>query len=129
MAGINHFSTERLFRAIVKTKEGEKLRTSGSISYTRVREILLEKLRSLGYEPSEFGTHSFRAGGATTAANQGVPDRLFKRHGRWKSETAKDGSSFCVVLMFVVLRARGCGQGFFHLMYKNKKKKKKKKSM
>uniref|UniRef100_A0A1X7TEY2 Tyr recombinase domain-containing protein n=1 Tax=Amphimedon queenslandica TaxID=400682 RepID=A0A1X7TEY2_AMPQE len=91
MAGINHFSTERLFRAIVKTKEGEKLRTSGSISYTRVREILLEKLRSLGYEPSEFGTHNFRAGGATTAANQGVPDRLFKRHGRWKSETAKDG--------------------------------------
>ena len=56
MAGINHFSTERLFWAIVKTKEGEKLRTSGSISYTRVREILLEKLRSLGYEPSEFGT-------------------------------------------------------------------------
>ena len=25
------------------------------------------------------------------AANAGVPDRLFKRRGRWKSETAKDG--------------------------------------
>ena len=35
--------------------------------------------------------HSLRAGGATKAANAGVPDRLFKRHGRWKSEAAKDG--------------------------------------
>ena len=25
------------------------------------------------------------------AAKVGVPDRLFKRHGRWKSEKAKDG--------------------------------------
>ena len=35
--------------------------------------------------------HSLRAGGATAAANAGVPDRLLKRHGRWRSETAKDG--------------------------------------
>ena len=28
-------------------------------------------------------------GGASTAANAGVPDRLFKKHGRWKSENAK----------------------------------------
>ena len=32
-----------------------------------------------------------RAGGATAAANAKVPDRLFKRHGRWRSESAKDG--------------------------------------
>jgi len=32
-----------------------------------------------------------RAGGATTAAAAGVPDRVFKCHGRWKSENAKDG--------------------------------------
>ena len=35
--------------------------------------------------------HSLRAGGATSAANVGIPDRLFKRHGRWASENAKDG--------------------------------------
>jgi hypothetical protein len=29
--------------------------------------------------------------GATAAYNFGVPDRLFKRHGRWRSENAKDG--------------------------------------
>ena len=91
LAGINRSSTERLFRAIIKTKNGEKLRKSGSLSYSRIREILMGKICSLGYDSSAFGTHSFRAGGATLAANEGVPDRLFKRHGRWKSETAKDG--------------------------------------
>ena len=45
----------------------------------------------MGWDPKLFGMHSLRAGGATTAANAGVPDRLFKWHGRWKSETAKDG--------------------------------------
>jgi len=30
-------------------------------------------------------------GGATAAANAGVPNRLFKRHGQWKSENVKDG--------------------------------------
>ena len=84
-------STERLFRAIIKTKNGEKLRESGSLSYSRIREILMGKICSLGYDSSAFSTHIFRAGGATLAANEGVPDRLLKRHGRWKSETAKDG--------------------------------------
>ena len=35
--------------------------------------------------------HSLRSAGATSAANRGIPDRLFKRHGRWRSENAKDG--------------------------------------
>jgi hypothetical protein len=38
----------------------------------------------------DFGVHSFRSGGATAAANSGIPNRLFKRHGRWKSEASKD---------------------------------------
>ena len=29
--------------------------------------------------------------GASAAAAVGVPDRLFKKHGRWRSDTAKDG--------------------------------------
>ncbi len=40
---------------------------------------------------SKYGVHSLRSGGATAAANAGISDRHFKRHGRWKSETAKDG--------------------------------------
>ena len=39
---------------------------------------------------SDFSTHSLRAGGASAAANAGVADRVFKRHGRWKSVSAKN---------------------------------------
>ena len=57
----------------------------------RIRELFLAKLSQLGYDQTQFGLHSLRAGGATAAASAGVPDRLFKRHGRWRSETAKYG--------------------------------------
>lgn len=35
--------------------------------------------------------YSQRSGGATAAANDGVPDGMFKRHGHWINENAKDG--------------------------------------
>ena len=38
-----------------------------------------------------YGLHSLRSGGASAAANKGVKDRMFKRHGRWVSDNAKDG--------------------------------------
>ena len=78
-----------LFRPL--TSNGKKLRPNGSLTYSRLRELLLDRLRVLGYPAEQFGVHSLRAGGATAAAGSGVPDRLFKRHGRWRSETAKDG--------------------------------------
>ena len=53
--------------------------------------MLLGRLNTLGYPADQFGIYSLRAGGATAAAGSGVPDKLFKRHGRWKSDTAKDG--------------------------------------
>ena len=57
-----------------------------------MREIVLGKLGGLGYDTQDFGPHSFRAAGATAAANTpNLPDRLFKRIGRCKSESAKDG--------------------------------------
>ena len=91
MGGLCHMSHAKVFRGITKTKTGEKLQKSGGLSYSRAREILLEKIKAMGWDPSQFGMHSLRAGGATAAANAGVPDRLFKRHGRWRSDTAKDG--------------------------------------
>ena len=92
LAGISRDSKLRLFRGIVHAKGGDRLRSSGSLSYTRIRrELLLEKITQLGFDPKLFGLHSLRAGGATAAANAGVADRLFKRHGCWRSETAKDG--------------------------------------
>ena len=91
MAGIVDGSEEKLFRGITKTKHGEKLRATGGLSYSRLRELLLRKLEELGYDRSQFSPHSLRAGGATAAANANIKDRLFRRHGRWHSESAKDG--------------------------------------
>ena len=73
------------------TSDGKKLRSNGSLTYSRLHELLLDRLRVLGYPADQFDVQSLRAGGATAAAGSGVPDRLFKHHGRWKSDTAKDG--------------------------------------
>ena len=56
-----------------------------------MRELFTTKLKELGFDTKQFGLHSLRAGGTTAAANAGVPDRLFKRHGCWRFEVAKDG--------------------------------------
>ena len=68
-----------------------KLRQSGRLSYTRVRELFMEKLALLGLDTTKYGLHSLRSGGATAVANRGVSDRLFKKHGRWRSDRAKGG--------------------------------------
>ena len=52
---------------------------------------MLSKLQDLGYDRHLFALHSLRSGGASAAANLGVNDWLFKRHGCWWSENAKDG--------------------------------------
>jgi hypothetical protein len=40
---------------------------------------------------NNYGLHSLRSGGASAVYKCDVSDRLFKVHGRWKSENAKDG--------------------------------------
>ena len=64
----------------------------------------------------KIGTHSLRSGGASAAANAGVPDRLFKRHGRWLSDSAKDG--YVILCPRVLLYLRLWVSSFsFHLYY------------
>ena len=65
--------------------------TDKHISYTTLREIFIEAFKPHVPDINLYGFHSLRSGGATSAANNGIKDRLFKRHGRWKSENAKDG--------------------------------------
>ncbi|MEW8548151.1 MAG: tyrosine-type recombinase/integrase [Candidatus Thiodiazotropha sp.] len=60
------------------------------LSYTRARECILGRLKEVAGD-IDLGLHSMRAGGATEAANSGVNDRCWKRHGRWKSDRSKDG--------------------------------------
>ena len=65
----------------------------GKISYSTCREILRDSLSQLGYNPNDYGLHSLRSGGATSAVHysgHSIPERLLKIHGRWKSDSAKD---------------------------------------
>ena len=57
----------------------------------RLRKLLKAKVEELGYPSVDFRVHSLRAGGAMAAADSGMSDRLFKKHGRWPSESTKDG--------------------------------------
>ena len=93
LSEIKYDPDKLLFRGLSSTKHmhGYRLRDSGGLSYTRACELVLEKLKAIGLDARQFGMHSLRSGGASAAANAGLPDRLFKRHGRWLSETAKDG--------------------------------------
>ena len=79
-----------LFCQLSKTKCSYKPRSKG-LSYSRLRELVLEGFKYILATISAIGTHSLRSGGATAATNAGVPDRRFKRHGRWASDSAKDG--------------------------------------
>ena len=68
-----------------KFREG----SPAGISYTRAREIVKEAFKDIS-DVSKISLHSLRSGGASAAANAGILDRLFERHGRWASENAKD---------------------------------------
>lgn len=94
LAGMQLNSDLFIFRSLryFKKSNAHKLaRSNKSLSYTCIRELILNALKEVGEDPSKFGVHSLRSGGATAAANLDIPDRLFKAHGRWRSETAKDG--------------------------------------
>lgn len=94
LSDIDERSEDFIFRQVTFCKKNNsyKLRNNKQpLSYTRVRELVLSTLDSLGLDSKKYGVHSLRSGGATAAAAAGVSDRLFKKHGRWKSENAKDG--------------------------------------
>ena len=68
-------SKDVIFKLISKGKGSCKLvAPDKSISYSTFRRPFRKDLQSLGVEPSKFGLHSLRSGGATMAANNGVND-------------------------------------------------------
>ena len=60
------------------------------MSYSWVKELIRKELGKKGLDPTKFGIHSLHSGGPSAAAALGVPDRLFQRHGGWRSEKAQN---------------------------------------
>ena len=91
LAGIDKQCDKYIFRGIENAKNSQKLRKIDKpLSYTTVRGHVLDLLANIGLDPMKFGLHNLQSGGASAAANLSVNDRLFKNHGRWKSDKVKD---------------------------------------
>jgi hypothetical protein len=78
-----------LIRSVVVTRNREYAKASAP-AYTTLLGWFKDAALMLELDPKLYGTHSGRRGGATGAAATDVADRLFKQHGHWRSERAKD---------------------------------------
>ena len=87
MTSNNFVFGKLIFHSSTKTYS---LREGSQLSYSRAREVVLSKFSTIGLDQTNFGLHSLRIGGASAAANNDIPDRAIKKHGRWKSERSKD---------------------------------------
>ncbi|XP_077997417.1 kalirin-like [Glandiceps talaboti] len=73
-------TTEVISELVEHFKDSSSLKDDKHLSYTRVRELVKQKLSLVVDDVSVFGTHSFRSGGATTAAQAGISSRQLMQH-------------------------------------------------
>ena len=67
------YVSELLFRPL--TSDRKRLHSSGSLTSSRLHELLVGRLQTLGYPAGQFSIHSLRVGGAmAAAAGSGVQD-------------------------------------------------------
>ena len=84
-------SDEYIFRPISASNSCKRLvSVNKPISYSTYRQSFKKSFRDIVPDTTNFSTHSARSGGATSAANSGIPERNFQRHGRWASVSAEN---------------------------------------
>lgn len=71
---------------LVKLEKGDPLYP---ITPQRFNKLFRCALEVSGFDPRQFSSHSLRSGGASTAADSGVPSWLIQRLGRWRSDCYK----------------------------------------
>lgn len=84
----SHTGHVKLFRKVTAGAAAERRYLRGTMTYGRARELMRESLERAGVSADKFGLHSLRSGGVSAAAAAGVPDRLIRRQGGWRSETS-----------------------------------------
>ena len=63
--------------------------TGAAVTTRQVRAVVKMLMASVGEDPSLFGAHSLRIGGATAALAKGVPAVVIREMGRWSSDISK----------------------------------------
>ena len=61
------------------------------VSQTSLNELVKGSAKRLGFDPRAFGTHSLKHGFADDGKLAGVPNRVLKAAGGWKSDHAFHG--------------------------------------
>ena len=76
---------------LAKTKKSHNAIGSHKMSDSHIRKNFKEMVKKPLPHSTNISPHSLRAGGASAAAENGTSDRLISKHGRWKSEGARNG--------------------------------------
>ena len=71
-----------LLGKIIGLQSPSSIDGSSCISYAKCRDIIKEKVKSIGLDPNLYGTHSCRSGAATILASRVTPFELLVS-GRW----------------------------------------------
>ena len=76
---------------LAKTKAGHNPIGTYKMSDSYIRKHFNNLVKTHFPDMTNISPHSLRAGGASAAAENGVPDRMISKHGRWRSEGARNG--------------------------------------
>ena len=76
---------------LAKTKSGHNPIGSYKMSDSYIRKHFNSLVKVHLPNAENISPHSLRSGGASAAAENGVSDRMISKHGRWKSEGARNG--------------------------------------
>ena len=82
-----------LFSRLAKTKRGHNVIGKIPLSKTSLRRIFFENMEPLwdkNMKKKDYSLHSLRSGGASTAADNNVTDRMIRKQGRWASNSSRD---------------------------------------
>ncbi len=80
------------FRAITRHDKAARRRISARrLTAEAVAAVVKRRAEAAGFDETTFAGHSLRAGFATEAFRQGVPELSVMRHGRWKSSASMRG--------------------------------------
>ena len=91
---LERYKIERGSRCLSHLSSRKNKTYSGNTVFPMLQpeKHFLDHLNAIEAKPkTKFGLHSLRSGGASAAANSGVSDRLIGKHGRWSSNSSRDG--------------------------------------